>query len=318
MRKFIVMIGMLFVLAGCSAAINTTDLNFTLDDSNYQIDDEITIPSIEQLQADLDSLNVDLNANTPVAVLATSTANALDNIGMNIVAVTSSDNLNENLQTKLANGQIIDLGSAIDPNMEQLLIVNPTVVFVGSNMPHQEQYDNIANLVVLPQEQYADIFYTIDTLIDEFDLPQTAHDYFNSMVETDQQAKALASGKQPNGNVVALKYAYGNFTIAPNNTYIGSLLTELGITNFYGEQQDIDLPMSKEQLLLDNPDYIVIYGKGDDLQTQVDSLKADSDLQNLHAFSNDNIIVLESDSLNADIDSPNTLLALSEDFYAEV
>lgn len=316
MRKLFIWIMLIFTLTGCNSTYDTTSLVFEKDENNYSLDDNVRVESVEALKNNLDLLNVDLESNTPIAVLATSTANALDSLGMNIVAVTSSKNLNQNLQDKLAAGSIIDLGSPIDPNVEQLLIANPTVTFVGSNMPHQEQYDGISNLIVLPQEQYADIYYTLDTLIDEFDLPQSSHDVFNQMVETDQMAKELGHSSQIDGSVVALKYAYGDVTIAPDNTYIGSLLTELGIDNFYGDMTDINLPMSKEQLLLDNPDYIIVYGKGDDMKAEIEELKNDSDLQNLHAFANDQVIILESDSLNADIDSANTLLTLSEDLYA--
>ncbi len=315
--RFVLIVSFLVIFSGCSKTIQTDTLSFQKEGENYTLSEKTQSEHLDKLKEDLKNLNVEYTKDTKVAVIATSTANILNQLGMNIVACTSSDDLNEELKQGLESGEIINLGSALEPNMEQLLKAGADVVFVGSNMPHQENYDSIDNLVVLPQEQYYDIYYTIDTLINVFGLGSDAKTVFNEMVEIDQQAKEIAQNNEFEGTAVALKYAYGNITIAPNNTYIGSLLTEIGVPNLYGKQKDIDLPMSKEQLLLDNPDYIILYGKGEDMHQQMEELTNDEDLKNLKAYQNDNIIIVNSDSLNTDIDSAKTLLDLSEQIYEE-
>ncbi len=307
-----------FVLTGCgNQTIATDSLSFEQKGDNYSLSKDIESETLTELQTDLDNLNIDLNKDTKVAVIATSTANIIDELDMNIVASTNSKKLNDNLKQKLSDGSIIDLGSPLEPNMEQLLKTDADVVLVGSNMPHQDKYDTIDNLVVVPQKQYYDIFYTVDTLIKKFGLDQKAQSVFNQMVETDQKAKEIAKDQKIEGNAVALKYSYGNITIAPNQTYIGSLLQELNIPNLYGDNKDIDVAMSKEKLLLDNPEYIIIYGKGDDMQEKIEDLKTNDDLKNLKAYQDNHIITLQSESLNADINSANTLLELSKDIYGQ-
>ncbi len=320
MKRYIGILTLVFVfiLTGCgNQTIATDSLSFEQKGDNYSLSKDIESETLTQLQTDLDNLNIDLNKDTKVAVIATSTANIIDELGMNIVASTNSKQLNDNLKQGLSDGSVIDLGSPLEPNMEQLLKTDADVVLVGSNMPHQDKYDTIDNLVVVPQKQYYDIFYTVDTLIKKFGLDQKAQSVFNQMVETDQEAKEIAKNQKIEGNAVALKYAYGNITIAPNQTYIGSLLQELNIPNLYGENKDIDVAMSKEKLLLDNPEYIIIYGKGDDMQEKIEDLKTNDDLKNLKAYQNNHIITLQSESLNADINSANTLLELSKDIYGQ-
>lgn len=304
-------------LTGCGAnTYNTVALNFTQKDENYQLIPDENAENYNQLLTDLDSLGVELNSDTKVAVVATSTANIIDRLGMNIVGVTSSDDLDDNLKAGLDDGSVTDLGSPMSVNLEQLTTLDEDIVFVGSNMPYQEEYDSIDNLIVLPQVYYYDIFYTISGLISEFSLDQGAQDVFNQMVLLDQQAKEISSSYdgEPKSAAV-LKYAYGNFTIAPDNTYAGSLATELGISNVYGDYTDIELPVDKEKLLADDPEYIILYGKGDDMQAEADKLLADPTFQTLSAAKNDKVIVLQSISLNADIDSAQTLYDLSMDVY---
>ncbi len=318
MKKLLstVIVGLL-ILSGCqSQALNTVALEFTKSGEDYSLNTTDEMTTYNQLITDLNDLQVDLNADTPVAVLATSTANILDSIGLNIVAVTDSKDLNQNLTDKLANGEITNLGSALEPNLELLYQVEPDVVFVGSNMPHSDQYDFLDNLVVLPQENYPEIFYTVYGLMEQFSLGAQAQAVFNQLVTTDQEAKSLVND-QDLGDVAILKYAYGNVTIAPDNTYAGSLLTELSIDNMYGDLNDVDLPMDRERLLTDDPDMIIVYGKGEDAVTEINNLISSSKLDSLTAAQNNQIYVLESQSLNVDVDSPATLLELSKDVYGQ-
>ncbi len=318
MKKiFIIVCSLVVILSGCSSStVDTIDLKFSQKGDDYSLEATEDMASYNQLIDDLNALNIELTEDTPVAVIATSTANILTKLDMNIVASTESKDLNEQLSTQIENGEVINLGSALDPNLELLYQSEAEVVFVGSNMPHIEQYEFLDNLVVLPQQTYPEIFYTTYGLISTFGLGEQAQSVFNNLVTVDQQAKQNVTDKEL-GQVAILKYAYGNVTIAPDNTYAGSLLTELDIENMYGELKDVDLPMDREKLLADNPDIIIIYGKGDDVEGEISSLIASEKLDNLNAVVNDNVYVLQSQSLNVDIDSPNTLLELSEDIYGE-
>ncbi len=314
-KLFSIIVVSILILSGCqSQTVDTAALEFAQNGGDYQLNVTDQMSAYNQLITDLEGLGIKLNADTPVAVLATSTANILDSLGMNIVAVTDSSDLNSNLTTKLESGEITNLGSALEPNLELLYQTDAEVVFVGSNMPHTEQYSFLDNLIVLPQESYPEIFYTVYGLIETFGLGDQAQDVFNDLVTTDQQAKALITDKEL-GDVAILKYSYGNVTIAPDNTYAGSLLTELNIDNMYGDLKDVDLPMDREKLLTDDPDIIIVYGKGDDAVAEINELIDSAKLDNLTAAQNDQIYILQSQSLNADIDSPDTLLKLSQDIY---
>lgn len=316
MKKLLItLFTILLIGTGCQdELVQTQALNFDKVGNDYQLVPDESAQSYNQLIDDLNALNQNFNADSKIAVLATSTANIVDALDMNIVASISSDSLNEDLQAKLASGEIVNLASALEPNLETLYQVDYDVLLVGSNMPHVDKYSDLDNLVVLPQEQYSDIFYTSYALMDTFDLGQTAQHTFNSMVELDQEAKALVTDEK-SGDVAMLKYAYGNVTIAPDSTYAGSLLTELGVENMYGNLKDVDLPMDLEKLLTDDPDTIILYAKGDDLQDQLAKVSENESLENLTAYQNQQIYILESQSLNVDIASPQTLLDLSEELY---
>lgn len=317
MKKLILMLAVVLTLSGCSGSTyNTVHLNFDLEGEDYHIIADENANNYNDLLEDLEELNIELNSQTKIAVLTTSTANILDDLGMNIVGVTSSKNLNENLQAGLEDGTIMNLGSPISPNLEQLMLLDEEVAFVGSNMPTQEEYQSIENLISLPQVYYYDIFYTISALINKFDLDQSAQAVFNNLVQKDQMAKELIN-PDLEVNAAVLKYAYGNFTIAPDNTYPGSLASELSINNIYGDYSDIDMPLDKEKLLLDDPEYIILYGKGDEMSEDVERLLEDPTFKTLSAYKEDKVIIIESISLNADIDSGDTLLKLSSDIYGQ-
>ncbi len=317
MRKILFVLVFIVTLSGCQAKIYETDeLNFTNDGENYGLDTKNAPDSYQQFVSDLDALDGELNQKTKVAVLTSSTANIVSALNMNVVAVTKSDNLDDNLKSGLENDSITDLGNPMSPNLEQLKQVQPDVVFIGSNMPKQDSYDEIDNVVYVPQDYYADIFYSCYALITEFNLSNEAHNKFNELVTTDQKAKELAKN-QSLENTAALKFAYGDVTIAPDNTYVGSLLTELNIDNMYGDLKDIDIPMSKEKLLLDDPDSIILYAKGDDFDEYLSNLKTDKDLQNLTAYKNNQIYILKSISLSTDIDSPTSLFDLAKEVYGK-
>ncbi|WOO87899.1 ABC transporter substrate-binding protein [Mollicutes bacterium LVI A0039] len=305
------------LLTGCSSkTYSTIALNFKQSGGDYKLVPDENAANYNQLITDLESLNIDLNSDTKVAVLSTSTANLLDNLGLNIVGVTSSKNLNDNLKEGLEDGTIVDLGSPISPNLEQLTSLDEEIIFVGSNMPVQEEYAALDNLVTLPQVFYYDIFYTVYGLISEFKLGDDAQAVFNQMVITDQMAKDIEKTyTDENPSAAVLKYAYGNFTIAPDNTYAGSLATEIKVENIYGDYTDVELPVDMEKLLLDDPQYIILYGKGDDMQADVDKLMEDPVFSSLTAAKEGRVVVLESISLNADIESADTLLQLSTDIY---
>ncbi len=304
-------------LSACSTnTYDTEALNFQKSGENYKLIADENAENYNQLITDLTDLDIELNADTEVAVLATSTANIVDKLGMNVTAVTESTSLNENLQDGLATEEIISLGSALDPNLENLYQADADLVLVGSNMPHVDKYSDLENLVILPQEKYSDIFYTVYGLLDTFNLGDEAQTTFNDMVELDQAAKANVTDSEL-GDVAILKYAYGNVTIAPDNTYAGSLLTELDIDNMYGDLKEVDIPMDLEKLLSDDPDIIILYGKGEDMQEQLAKVQSNENLENLTAYQNDHIYILQSESLNADIDSAQTLLTLSEDIYGQ-
>lgn len=301
---------MVVLLTGCTDVYNTNELNFSKVGSNYNLDTE-GIEVYNNLETTLNSFSVTLNKDTKVAALTTSTANILDALGMNIVGVTYSDDLSDNLKAQLESGEIYNLGSVLEPSIETLLIADPDLVFASDGMPPRDQYQFIDNLIYLPQSYYEDIFYSVYCLTEEFGL---SHDVFNSLVEIDQEAKSLADDRLDDRSVAVFTYAYDNLEMVSSNSFIGSMLSQIGITNMYGEYQDVDLATSYEKILLDNPDVIIIFGKGDNMQEYISTLVEDGLFDNLDAYP-DNTYFIQSQSLSANIDSPKLLLQLSREIY---
>ncbi len=306
MRKsFLILISLVILLAGCSDDVYNNDtLSFALDGDDYKVVDSVVY---DELVLEIEQYMVD---DVKVASLSTSTSNILAALGVELAASTDSKDLNPELKAELESGDVTNLGSALEPNMEQLLLSDVDLIFVASTMPHKDKYEALDNVVYLPLDTYEDLFYTIAALVNQFGVGQVK---LNELALVDQAAKELIDDRYDDVDVLALTYAYEHFKFAASDSFVNSILSQLGITNM--SNGSVDLAISYEALLSLDPDVLVIYGKGDTMMDELKSLESDGYFDNLKAYQNDEVYIYQVQSLNANIDSPDVLLSLSEDLY---
>ncbi len=312
-KNLVIIISLLLVLTGCKQATYSNDtLDIGYKNNHYQINDITETTIYNQLNDQISEYEIEFTSETPIIVLSTSTANILDAIGLNIVGTVDSKDLNENLQTKLNQGEIVNLGSALEPNLEQIAKVDYQLSFVSSSINHSDAVNKIDNLIRLSQETYSDVLITIYSLIT---ITDTGYELFDQLMEIDQQAKALMDDRYQDDEVLVLRYAYDAVKIASDASFVGSLAVQLNLNNIYGDNKDIAVETSLEHILTLNPDVIIILGKGDEMETYFTDLMNQGVFDNLAAYQNDKLFILKSQSLSGNIDSPSLLLKLSQEMY---
>ncbi len=258
---------------------------------------------------------MELNEQTKVAAVTTSTANILAESGLNVVAAPESDLLSDELKEKQANGEVVNIGSAIDPSQEALVDSGAELIFITDAMPTSHNNTDVLNTISMPQSSYTDIYYDLQVFKDVFNAPN-AQDLINQMAVVDQAAKLDASESVKIENVAAFQYMMGSLAIANENTFIGSLLTELGINNVYADFNDSNLAINYEQLLADDPKYIIVFASSGG-EEAYNNLVAQSPevLNELTAYKNDNIIIIDNFSGSSDLDSAKALDMLVSKLY---
>lgn len=307
MKRLVAMFAVAIVfLAGCSTATSkSTAMTFDQKDQDYQISTPSNYPKYQELETELAKYK--LTPDSKVAALTTSTANILYEAGANIVAAPQSRTLNPELQKLQDSKKVANIGSALEPNIEVLLTSEPDIVFIADSMPHTKENEAIENLIYLPQRLYTDIFITLELLDKSMDLPNTTK-LMNDMVAKDQAIKQDMP-KNVKNPVAALQYSEGALYVASPENFVGSLLTELNIENAYADYPDVNVELSVEQLLLDNPEYIVIYGHGSTTE-QLTEFMSNEKMQSLDAVKNNKVIILDKISASSDLSAVDSLEVL--------
>ena len=190
-----------------------------------------------------------------IALLSTTHSyfvNALDGM-KNICGVTYADRIQlENLQMQIANGKTQNLTSNGDVNMEELLLLNPTVLFSVPFEPTQYQ-TKLPNCSVLPTAEYleehplgkAEWIYVFgyvlrkDVLSNELFL-KIEKEYLDSANDTSPERGRKVFFATNNGS---------DWTVANNQSYWAILLKDAGATYVGAMNEKGNLNFDKERML---------------------------------------------------------------------
>lgn len=304
MKKLILITYITLILSGC-AQINATDspiLSFNTTSKNYSVNNLNKFEKYNKLN---DQLNEFENIKN-VCALTTSTANLLYELGANLTAAPNSDMLLQQIKEKQNSGEILNLGSALTPNIEIYKKAKCDITFVADSMPHSKDYENIDNLVQLAQTNYEDLFITISVLNSNLNFSKS-QEILNDLITSDQTARKSLSSKIEEAPI--LQFTPDGLYSSKNNSFVSSMARQIGIENSLDSIIKSDSPITNETLLNLNPEYIIIYAHNIDKSIITNFINSDK-FKEIDAVKNNNVIILDQVSNSADLNSTHSLQSL--------
>ena len=287
MKKYIVLVvSISLFLVGCQSGDSTghsnpntfyfgEDLVF-LEDEFITIDLENSSAIVKQKHAALSAILTDEEVLGDIAAMTTTTANILSQLGIQVTAAPESESL-DTLLTKrqyvLGSSQSIDktkvlnIGSAISPNVETIIELDPKLALYSDAMPHGEYMDILrdsgVNLQPLGQSDYLDMFVLLDVIGSIYNHEnEHINTLFKEMTDTLKSVQELlyAQAGQVQPTVAILQVA-GDTVLANNDeTVLGKIVSALGVNNVFKNNGNGEV--NTEEILAANPDYIIYFTHG--------------------------------------------------------
>lgn len=350
MKKVFVLLlaAIVMTLVGCTNEDKTTRVllnNINLVDNNGDIIVDLETSGLQEkydsLKRELEGVDLDR-----VAFTTTTTANIFYELGYLPVAAPLSSQLNPEL-TELqceaskkdggghfdyngcvaGDGKIANIGSALAPDLETIIAINPSAVFLSdaftrtADQMTQLQEAGI-QVVYLPQSHVEDIFVILQVLKDietnEERLAIIDSTLTEIKTEVDYSYSFLPETNEDVPTVAIISASRGGQYVQGTQTVIGDLVFALGLENVYGDQASTELNL--ETLLMHDPEYIILFGHGQNIQEAVDAFEAqliddNSQYRSLQAVQNQNYVVLSPTIGSVDFTVSDTLIEIAEGIY---
>lgn len=290
-------ISITLLLSACVGVSNETNGLLSFETVDNQIEVSFTGDLNERYELLLDQLK-DIDKESTVAVVTTSTANLFHELNIKMDAVPTSQQLHPDLLDLIKNNGLKTIGNAYQLNLEVLTEVNPDIIFMADSLDIPEALSNY-RVLALPQSTYYDIFLTLSLLEHVFEAEQTIQPILKSLSEEHLQALTLADDITDNTTIGVVQFIFGQIQYNSQTSLIGSILSLLPVTNVFATQEGNTGTLNLELLLSYNPDVIVVHGFGDNpdqaLQVFLAQIRDEQGLwQTLDAVKNNRIIVLGS------------------------
>lgn len=349
MKKYIVfMVSISLFLVGCqSRGINNASSNVDtfyfgddlvfLEGEFITIDLENSSDIVKQKHDALSAILTDEEVLHDIAAMTTTTANILSQLGIQVTAAPESESLDAMLtkeQYVLGSSQPIDktkvlnVGSALSPNVETIIELDPKIALYSDAMPHGEYMDILrdsgVNLQPLGQSDYLDMFVLLDVIGNIYNhqndqLNSLFKEMTDTLMSVQELLNAQAGQVQP---TVAILQVAGDTVLANNKeTVLGKIVTSLGLNNVFKNNGNGEV--NKEEILAANPDYIIYFthGNAQDSLTQFHEVLYDEDsvYRELEAIKNEQAFPVASDEFifaaSVDLDVVKVISYLAKGFY---
>lgn len=312
------------------------DLVFTEQGDTYSINLDESSDLVKSKHEKLSQILNNEDTLKDITAITTTTANILYQAGIIPTGAPESQSLKPEivqLQYVLENGQQIDktkvlnIGSAIAPNIEAIIELNPQLVLYSDAMPKTDFLSNLEStgLTVesLGQSDYIDMFVLLDVINQVTDYKDVnSKELMSSMVN---QLKAtneiIQNANEQNQTVAILQVLEGSIRVNNDETVLGGIVKAIGMDNVFATSENAEL--NKEQLLTMNPDYIIYYGHGmgsDAITSFETELNNENSIyRDLDAVKNGNALQVASDdfvfSASVDFEIIKIINFLAEEFY---
>lgn len=223
--------------------------------------------------------------------------------GENLVGVTTMCNYPE------AALKIEKMGDYSGPATEKIIAANPDII-LAENVPAETlaMFEGAGITVFSTKYETIDDVYNniliFGRILNSDDAAEAAVADIKAKIET---AKTAIKGLQGKKVFIDL----GGFYSISDETFMGEILTELGAKNIVGDSENPWPAVSKEDIILADPDvYISTY-------TTLDELKAIDGFEAITAFKNGNVVVLSGASSDI-VQRPGPRLGDAVLLFAEV
>jgi ABC-type Fe3+-hydroxamate transport system, periplasmic component len=332
------------LITGCQMGESTTtnfsfgdDLVFIQTKEHIRIDLEKSSELVREKHQHLSEILIDTQVLNDIAATTTTTANILHAAGLPVIAAPESNNLDSEItkqQYALSENQGIDrskvlnVGSALSPNIEALMELEPELVLYSDALPHAQYIATLQefgiNIHALPQSDYLDMFILLDVLGVLHEHQHAGVDaLFQDMVEALKRVQVIIDAQDGNlqQSVAILQVSERGMIANNDEAVLGRIVTALGLQNAFRNSANAEV--GKEVLLGENPDYIIFYTHGDAQGTleqfHEEIYGDDSIYRELDAVKNGKVFAVSSDDFtfaaSVDLDVIHVIEFLAERFY---
>ncbi len=224
---------------------------------------------------------------------------------------------------------ITQIGLPMNPNMEVLKSINPTKVYVPDSLEDwtKEGFTNNGIAHEYVNLRSVDNLYAITQSLakeyqreEKFIALQRERDAFLATYEKKLTQRAKDGKKPP--RVLILMGLPGNYLVATENSYAGSLVKMAGGENIIQNTDEEFVTPNLEKLLAENPDFILrtAHAMPENVQQMFkDEFKNNKAWKYFKAVKDDRVVDLDSKlfGMTAQFDYPQALTELYEVFYGE-
>ena len=251
-------------------------------------------------------------------VVATSVAvtEILDELGVKVSGIpTTSYDLPESVK------DTTEVGSPMNPDMEIIKSLNPTVVvsvdtlgedykntFIENNIP--SEFVNLTNVDGLKE--------TIKTLGERFDKTDRANEILK---ELSDKEKALENNEKTDEKVMILFGAPGSVMVGTDKCYTGNLLDICGGNNVFAGGNSSYIQVNMEEIIKANPDKIIVtmHALPEETKKTVEQELAKDTWKNINAVKNNKVFYLDSEyfGMSANLKTIEALDLLGDILYEQ-
>lgn len=164
--------------------------------------------------------------------------------------------------------EVANLGSLMEPNLEELIAAAPDLVIASSNTT-----SNVELLSSLEELGVPTIYFGVNSFTDYLEMldvctqitgqPQNYQTYGLDVQAQVEKAKAQNDGSAP--TVLLLRSASTSCKVKNSKgTVLGEILADLGAVNIADSDTSLLEDLSLERIIADDPDYIFVVFQGSD------------------------------------------------------
>ncbi|MBC6003686.1 ABC transporter substrate-binding protein [Paeniclostridium sp. NSJ-45] len=262
------------------------------------------------------------NKKVSVVSATVSATQVLDKLDANVLGVpTTKMDLPEKLK------DLPKVGQAMSPDLEIVASLEPDV-FVMDNMFKEKVEESMKkydlNTFFFDTSTYTNFVNSIKKLGAEINQTEEATKLVNELKEVEKEAVKNKNGEAP---TVAIIFGGGeNFMLATETSYLGDLAKTVGAKNITSNlDTNVKSPyiqFSLEQILEQNPDYILRFAHGEIEQTKKafdTAFDKNPAYKELDAVKNNKVIDLDPSIFNvsANLQVKEAIKTLGETFYGK-
>lgn len=256
-----------------------------------------------------------------VVAASVAASQVLDAIGAEVIGIpTTKLEMPEGLKG------LPEVGQSMNPDLEVVASLEPDVFVMDKSFKEKveesmKEYD--LNTFFIDTTTYTNFISSIEELGKEVGREDEAKELIETLKESEKEVAKIKGDKSP---TVSIFFGSGeNFMLATETSYLGDLAKAVGATNISSKLGDVNSPyiqFSLEQILEQNPDYILRFAHGDVEETKKafdSAFDKNPVYAELDAVKNNKVVDLDSNIFNvsANLKITEAITTLGDILYGE-